>query len=505
MSRAKAWQAKWDAGGVEMPSVVFLLFLLLNFGPPFYWGFVGAGILAPLLWSVGMAMFAIGTDWRAPGRGVLGSALLGLCFATLANVSIYFIGRGFGTPARPLLTVTGFTQALLLSALIAGAAPLWRRMQNRSLVATRSARKPSPAPEVEAVFEKLDRLMTDEQAQVDGLPEPFRSEVISGASCDEIAGAVGEFGRNPRNPIPVNGPLGEVIYLSNLRTATSQQIMFHRLGSILKVDVYEIVSFDGAMWDVLFFDLYHPRKSQRAPKGYRIAAGGERERFLLGANEIVASFPTRLPEAISNTTERWLGGRMRPRQVREAIERINFKRPPEHQAKVDALVGTPSERPAANFREADRTMAIALMDPDDCWRDVCKLRGYRAPGPVATCEMAFARAAIIRDAITRCQSKAIAAEMLAGVDRFLVEAFASEDSPETLEHYKHERLSVVAPRAIRHYEENVFPLTQLADAFAHRLSVPGWPAAEIAPLFEEVAAEAERLMKISSLLTKIGR
>ena len=28
-------------------------------------------------------------------------------------------------------------------------------------------------------------------------------------------------------------------------------------------------------------------------------------------------------------------------------------------------------------------------------------------------------------------------------------------------------------------------LTQLADAFAHRLSVPGWPAAEIAPLFEE--------------------
>jgi hypothetical protein len=36
-------------------------------------------------------------------------------------------------------------------------------------------------------------------------------------------------------------------------------------------------------------------------------------------------------------------------------------------------------------------------------------------------------------------------------------------------------------------------------------SVPGWPAAEIAPLFEEIAAEAERLMKISSLLTKFGR
>lgn len=167
--------------------------------------------------------------------------------------------------------------------------------------------------------------------------------------------------------------------------------------------------------------------------------------------------------------------------------------------------GKASDQPAANFREAGRTIAIALIDPDDCWRDVCKLREYRASVPVATCEMTFARAAIIRDAIRRCQSKPIAAEMLAGVDRFVAEAFASEDSAETLEHYEIECLSVVAPRAIRHYEENVFPLTQLADALSHLLSVPGWPAAEIAPLFEEIAAEAERLMKISSLLTKFGR
>jgi hypothetical protein len=135
--------------------------------------------------------------------------------------------------------------------------------------------------------------------------------------------------------------------------------------------------------------------------------------------------------------------------------------------------GKASDQPAANFREAGRTIAIALIDPDDCWRDVCKLREYRASVPVATCEMTFARAAIIRDAIRRCQSKPIAAEMLAGVDRFVAEAFASEDSAETLEHYEIECLSVVAPRAIRHYEENVFPLTQLADALSHRLSVPG--------------------------------
>jgi hypothetical protein len=65
-------------------------------------------------------MFAIGTDWRAPGRGILASAFVGMCFATVANVPIYFIGRGFGTPARPVISLTGVTQALVISALIAG-------------------------------------------------------------------------------------------------------------------------------------------------------------------------------------------------------------------------------------------------------------------------------------------------------------------------------------------------------------------------------------------------
>jgi hypothetical protein len=59
-------------------------------------------------------------------------------------------------------------------------------------------------------------------------------------------------------------------------------------------------------------------------------------------------------------------------------------------------------------------------------------------------------------------------------------------------------LSDVAHQAVRLYENNAFPLTQLADVFGHRLSVPGWPAAEITPFFQDVAAEAERLIKIST-------
>ena len=178
---------------------------------------------------------------------------------------------------------------------------------------------------------------------------------------------------------------------------------------------------------------------------------------------------------------------------------------PTQKTPSDATVASKSPaNPPPDLFEIGRRFAIILMDPDDCWRDVCKLREYKAPGPVATCEMAFARAAIIRDAITRCQPEFVASQMLAGVDQYVAEAFASEESAETLEYYEDIPLSVVAPKAIRLYEKSVFYLPQLADVVASRLSVPGLPVVEIAPLFEEVAAEAERLMKASSALQKLA-
>jgi len=76
-----------------MPKIALPFLFFFNFGPPIFWGFVGAGISAPLLWSAGMAIFVILMGWRAPRKGLLASALIGMCFATLVNVPIYFIGR----------------------------------------------------------------------------------------------------------------------------------------------------------------------------------------------------------------------------------------------------------------------------------------------------------------------------------------------------------------------------------------------------------------------------
>jgi hypothetical protein len=192
-------------------------------------------------------------------------------------------------------------------------------------------------PEAEAIFERLHRLMSDEHAQNEKLPEPWKSRVQSGLGCDKLPGATGEFGRHHQNPVPVNGPLGSVLYLSSLRTNHMQCIMFHRLGSVQKTDAYEAVSLDGTIWDVLFLHLYHPRKSRRAPAGYSISKSAERK-LILGTNEWVDGFPLYLQDAIRDTNERLLGLPMRPPAVRKALEQGSFVRPADHQVRLGEVM-----------------------------------------------------------------------------------------------------------------------------------------------------------------------
>src|SRR5262245_4959289 len=259
------------------------------FGSQFLFGFVGSGILAPLGWALGMAMFAVGTGWRAPQKGIPISILIGTCYAAALNLPIYLIGRLVGDPASASIAFTAIASAAGLLAF--GSLTLlrrnWPQQPGKDKDKPSAPDRPPVSPEVKDVFSKLHRLMDNEKAQNDRLPEPYRSQVREGTDCDEIAEAVGEFGRDPRNPIPVNGPLGELIYLSNLRTGDSQQIMFHRLGSTTNVDIYETVSLDGAIWDILFFHSFHPRKSRRAPSGYRIVTCMYRKIIFLGFNDLV--------------------------------------------------------------------------------------------------------------------------------------------------------------------------------------------------------------------------
>jgi len=325
--------------------MALLILGLFCFAPQFFFGLVGSGLVTPLGWALGMAMFAVGTGWRAPQRGIPVSVLIGTCYAIAFNIPIYLAGRWLGEPNSASITFTAF--ASILGLVTFGSFTFLRRTWPKQPKVDESPtfdrispppHRPQASPEVKDAFSKLHRLMENEKAQNERLPEPYRSKVLRGADCDEVAGAIGEFGRDPRNPIPVNGPLGELTYLSNLRTVDSQPIMFHRLGSTSNVDIYETVSLDGAIWDILFLHPFHPRKSQRSPSGYRIPAGTERNRPLMGVNDFVAAFPDRLSDAVADMSERVFRFRIRPTQVREALAKAIFERPTEHHSRLDIIM-----------------------------------------------------------------------------------------------------------------------------------------------------------------------
>jgi hypothetical protein len=107
--------------------------------------------------------------------------------------------------------------------------------------------------------------------KIDYSNHPFHYKFLQGENCDEIPNVYGEFGRTPTNPIPVYGPKGLIIYLNKLRTSQGQPFLFHKLtytvtaGLTEGVDAFEIVSVDNTNWDILYFHMYHPRNSEKAP------------------------------------------------------------------------------------------------------------------------------------------------------------------------------------------------------------------------------------------------
>lgn len=140
---------------------------------------------------------------------------------------------------------------------------------------------------------------------------PFRStlgrQFLNGLDCDQLPTGKGIFG-SLDNPIPVNGAIGEIKYLVKLRGTTGEAVMFHRIGSMGSntvenpVDCYEVVCMDGTQWNRLYFDCYHPRRSNIAPPGYTLVpfnkSLGMDIPYGFGCNEMVSNFPYDLPDAI---------------------------------------------------------------------------------------------------------------------------------------------------------------------------------------------------------------
>ncbi len=115
-----------------------------------------------------------------------------------------------------------------------------------------------------------DTSLEEQKKEIEKFPVEMAQLALNGLNCDVLPDATGDFGRCLTNPIPVNGPIGEIIYINRLRTSDGG-LIFHRLGSSLNIDIYEVVSLNGKIWDILYLDMYHPRRSTIHPSGYEFS------------------------------------------------------------------------------------------------------------------------------------------------------------------------------------------------------------------------------------------
>lgn len=184
-------------------------------------------------------------------------------------------------------------------------------------------------------FERVRRLLEDELYQVE-LLNPMMKGIIAAASaydCDPNGS--GPFGFTESNPIPVNGPIGELAYLSKLETLQGERILFHRIGAITTIDVFEAVTFTGNQWFIFFLDFYHPRKSRLAPEGFRFTQ--EVAQFS-GFHRFCKEFPYDFIQMKHSERESGLSMAYIPiAKVEQQIQNGIYQRPLAHKVKLELV------------------------------------------------------------------------------------------------------------------------------------------------------------------------
>lgn len=193
-------------------------------------------------------------------------------------------------------------------------------------------------------FAHISRIIDDEKFQLEIIHPSMRAILEAAPSYDMDPEGTGPFGYTETNPIPVNGPIGQLAYLSRLETQSGQRLMFHRLGAIDTVDVFEAVTFDGSQWFIFFVDFYHPRRSRIAPEGFRFTK--ELAQFS-GFHMFCADFPYDFVAKKASQQESGLSLAYIPlSKVTNQIDSRVFNRPLAHKAKLELVLSRLSSRQA---------------------------------------------------------------------------------------------------------------------------------------------------------------
>ena len=185
-----------------------------------------------------------------------------------------------------------------------------------------------------------------DQEQLEELQQEFLWQLNLGSACDQLPGAVGDFGRDLGNPVPVNGVRGELKYLNRLVCPCGCHLLGHRLGSRAlagiagNIDIYETVCSEGRHWDLLVVHPYHPRRSHRAPADYSFAPFHPQiSRTTIGmvVNHRCADFPLDLIELANRGLPEEMRQRIVAAMAPALVAGQPYARPPEQRERLERL------------------------------------------------------------------------------------------------------------------------------------------------------------------------
>ncbi len=181
----------------------------------------------------------------------------------------------------------------------------------------------------------IHRILDDEAFQLELINPAMKAMLESAPAYDKAPNGTGPFGFTETNPIPVNGPIGQLAYLSKLETQSGLRILFHRIGAIDTVDVFEAVTFNGGEWFILFVDLYHPKRSRLCPNGFRFTTDVAQ---FSGFHKFCENFPYDFVEKKASERESGLSmAYIAISKVSEQIQNRVFNRPLAHKAKLELV------------------------------------------------------------------------------------------------------------------------------------------------------------------------
>lgn len=197
---------------------------------------------------------------------------------------------------------------------------------------------------------------------------------------DLLPGGYGPIG-SITNPIPVNGLIGETIYLNQLRSPDDECYYYHRPGSTKTdispnpIDGFELFSLDGKDRRTIWLSPYHPYRSTLAPEGCFIRAYPKDELLQVfirtpghGIWTRLASFPHDLPAALENSPQlAALGPGVGRPMADTAAKQLASLRLPERQRFVPGPINV-------CFQENESGQVVVLLDANRDLIEVCRIR-----------------------------------------------------------------------------------------------------------------------------------